>query len=136
MHEFHAKEAQSLQVKKNDEQFIFTYSQFNDADLKVVVTVKMSDISPMIHWNISVENNTSFVIDHIDFPNVVVPDDLIATGGTAKAAIELVELSGGKVVELACVIELTDLNGRAKITAPLYTLVKFTENEIESAPIS
>ena len=43
---------------------------------------------------------------------VIVVDDLIATGGTAKAACELVESLGGKVVELLFVMELPDLKGR------------------------
>jgi adenine phosphoribosyltransferase len=46
---------------------------------------------------------------------VVVFDDLIATGGTARASTELVEAVGGKVVEIACVIELAFLNPRAKL---------------------
>lgn len=43
---------------------------------------------------------------------VVIVDDLLATGGTAKAAIELVEKLGGKVELCAFVIELFDLKGR------------------------
>ena len=43
---------------------------------------------------------------------VVLLDDLIATGGTMKAAAELVEELGGEVVMLLFLIELSDLNGR------------------------
>ena len=43
---------------------------------------------------------------------VVLPDDLIATGGTMKAAAELVEELGGEVVKALFLIELTDLKGR------------------------
>lgn len=46
---------------------------------------------------------------------VVVVDDLIATGGTAKAACELVERCGAKVHEFAVVIELAALEGREKL---------------------
>lgn len=46
---------------------------------------------------------------------VVVVDDLIATGGTAAAAVQLVEQLGGKVLECAFVVELPDLKGREKI---------------------
>ena len=42
---------------------------------------------------------------------VLVIDDLIATGGTAQAASKLVELSGGKVAAFIFVINLFDLNG-------------------------
>jgi adenine phosphoribosyltransferase len=43
---------------------------------------------------------------------VVLIDDLIATGGTIKAAAELVELLGGEVAKALFLIELTDLKGR------------------------
>ena len=45
----------------------------------------------------------------------LVIDDLLATGGTAKATCELVEQLGGEVVSVAFLIELTFLNGRAKL---------------------
>jgi adenine phosphoribosyltransferase len=47
--------------------------------------------------------------------NVLVHDDLLATGGTAKAKIELVEKLGGNVVGCAFLIELSALRGRDKI---------------------
>ena len=43
---------------------------------------------------------------------VVIIDDLVATGGTAKATAELVESLGGEVVRLLFLIELAGLNGR------------------------
>ncbi len=46
---------------------------------------------------------------------VLVHDDLLATGGTARAKVDLVEQLGGEVVGLAFVIELTFLNGREKL---------------------
>lgn len=46
---------------------------------------------------------------------VVIIDDLIATGGTLKAAASLVERLGGEVVKIVSLIELTDLNGREKL---------------------
>lgn len=46
---------------------------------------------------------------------VVICDDLLATGGTAEAAIKLVQDCGGKPVALACLIELADLNGRTRL---------------------
>ena len=46
---------------------------------------------------------------------VLIVDDLLATGGTAKATIQLVKEVGGKVEGLAFLIELVGLNGRAKL---------------------
>src|SRR5437660_9378404 len=46
---------------------------------------------------------------------VLVHDDLLATGGTARAKIELVEQLGAEVVGLAFVVELTFLGGRDKL---------------------
>jgi len=46
---------------------------------------------------------------------VLVVDDLLATGGTARAAVELVEKLGGRVVALAFLIDLAFLGGRAKL---------------------
>ena len=43
--------------------------------------------------------------------NILIIDDLIATGGTAEAAAKLVEISGGKVACFVFVINLFDLNG-------------------------
>lgn len=46
---------------------------------------------------------------------IVLVDDLIATGGTLEAAGRLVEMLGGEVVKVICLLELKGLNGRAKI---------------------
>lgn len=43
---------------------------------------------------------------------VVLIDDLLATGGTAKAAVDLIEEAGGKVVKVVFIMELAGLNGR------------------------
>ena len=57
---------------------------------------------------------------------VIIVDDLLATGGTMKAAIELVESLGGEVVGLAFLIELVDLNGRDKLAGyNIKTLLKY-----------
>ncbi|MBI2027035.1 MAG: adenine phosphoribosyltransferase [Deltaproteobacteria bacterium] len=47
--------------------------------------------------------------------NVVLMDDLLATGGTAEAAAHLVEMAGVNIVELAFLIELTYCQGRQKL---------------------
>lgn len=43
---------------------------------------------------------------------VILVDDLLATGGTARASCDLIESLGGKIVSVAFLIELTTLNGR------------------------
>src|SRR5436189_2938347 len=48
---------------------------------------------------------------------VLIVDDVLATGGTAKATASLVERLGGKVVGIACLIELSFLNGRENLGA-------------------
>jgi len=47
---------------------------------------------------------------------VLIVDDLLATGGTARATTDLVKKLGGEVHGLAFLIELVGLNGRAKLT--------------------
>lgn len=46
---------------------------------------------------------------------VLICDDLLATGGTAKAAAELIERLGGKIAGFAFIVELTELQGIKKI---------------------
>lgn len=57
---------------------------------------------------------------------VLIVDDLIATGGTACAVINLVKRLKGEIVELAFLIELTDLRGREKIRDyPVFSLIHY-----------
>jgi adenine phosphoribosyltransferase len=59
---------------------------------------------------------------------ILLVDDLVATGGTAGAAIDLIRKSGGEVVAAAFVIDLPDLGGAAKLKAKgvkVHTLVSF-----------
>ncbi|HEV8599380.1 MAG TPA: adenine phosphoribosyltransferase [Gemmatimonadales bacterium] len=59
---------------------------------------------------------------------VLLVDDLIATGGTAEAAVRLIELVGGELVAACFVIDLPDLGGRKLLEAkgrPVFTLMEF-----------
>lgn len=57
---------------------------------------------------------------------VVVVDDLIATGGTARAAVDLVQSCGGDVVGVAVLVELLDLEGRTRLAEiPVSSLVAY-----------
>ena len=57
---------------------------------------------------------------------ILIVDDLLATGGTAKAMVQLVEKLGAKVYELAFMIELTDLKGRELLEGyEVYSQLKY-----------
>lgn len=57
---------------------------------------------------------------------VVIIDDLLATGGTAQAAVRLIEKLGGKVVNIAFLIELLFLEGRKKLSSyDIFSLIQY-----------
>ena len=68
----------------------------------------------------TLEYGTDALEAHVDAVSkgqrVVIVDDLLATGGTASATIELVKKLGGTVQECAFVIELGFLNGKKKLS--------------------
>jgi adenine phosphoribosyltransferase len=59
---------------------------------------------------------------------VLIHDDLLATGGSASAAAELVKMSGGEVAGFDFLVDLTFLNGKDRIaqyTDKIVTFVRF-----------
>ena len=70
-----------------------------------------------VDYSLEYGNNTLTMHKDALIPGqrVLITDDLLATGGTIKATIDLVEKLGGVVVGCAFLIELEDLNGRDKI---------------------
>lgn len=58
---------------------------------------------------------------------VVVVDDLLATGGTMEAAVQLIRNVGAEVTGAAGIIELNFLNGRQKLDVPFDALVSYDE---------
>ena len=53
-------------------------------------------------------------------------DDLLATGGTLAAACQVIETAGAHIAQIACLIELTDLNGRQKLASrPFAALLQY-----------
>jgi adenine phosphoribosyltransferase len=59
---------------------------------------------------------------------VILIDDLIATGGTAEAAVRLLRQIGADIIAACFVIDLPDLGGRAKLEAlgvPVHVLIGF-----------
>ena len=73
------------------------------------------------------ENVVEVRTDAIEEGDVIlIIDDLMATGGTVAAAAALVEKLGGKVLEVAFVIELPELNGRAKLAGhKIFAITEF-----------
>ena len=89
-------------------------------------------------WDtISVEYQLEYGSDEVEIhtdsfeagQKVLIIDDLIATGGTACAAVQLVRQAGAQVVGASFVIDLPDLGGREKLAAmdvPVRTLISFS----------
>jgi adenine phosphoribosyltransferase len=88
------------------------------------------------HKTIGQEYSLEYGVDTIEIHadaihkgnRVLLIDDLVATGGTAEAAIELIRRSGGEIVAAAFVIDLPDLGGSARLRAlnvNVHTLVSF-----------
>jgi adenine phosphoribosyltransferase len=77
----------------------------------------------------TLEYGTDALEAHVDAvekgQRVLVIDDLLATGGTAGATIELVTKLGGTVQECAFVIELAFLEGRKKLSTPVFSLIEY-----------
>ena len=83
-----------------------------------------------INASYELEYGTDTLEMHIDAiekgKNVLIADDLLATGGTAKAIAELVEKSGGNIVEIAFLIELEFLNGKEKLNNyNVFSIIKY-----------
>lgn len=58
--------------------------------------------------------------------NILLIDDLLATGGTAAAAIKLIEKLGGNIIAASFLIELTELHGRDLLgDTPVHSIIKY-----------
>jgi adenine phosphoribosyltransferase len=78
----------------------------------------------------ALEYGTDTLEIHIDSiqkgDKVLIHDDVLATGGTAKAVVELVEKLGGEIVQCNFLMELSFLNGREKIKEQqIYSLLTY-----------
>jgi adenine phosphoribosyltransferase len=78
----------------------------------------------------ALEYGTNVLEMHVDAirpgERVLLVDDLLATGGTARASAELIEHVGGEVVSVAFVIELEFLNGRQRLAGyDVFSLVRY-----------
>ncbi len=78
----------------------------------------------------ALEYGTNTIAIHVDAvkpgARVILMDDLLATGGTAAAAAELLKKINAKIVEIAFLIELSFLNGRQRLSQyPVRSVVVF-----------
>ncbi len=83
-----------------------------------------------IRFEYELEYGSDILEIHIDAikpgQKVVIADDLIATGGTLKSTIKLIEQLGGEVVGICTLIELTYLEGRKKLDGyDVFSLIKY-----------
>ena len=75
------------------------------------------------HTTLGVDYDLEYGTDRVEIhtdairagERVLVVDDLIATGGTALASVELIEQAGGRVVGCAFIVDLPDLGGAARL---------------------
>ena len=87
--------------------------------------------APTVEVVYSLEYGTDCLAIHQDAiepgERVLVHDDLLATGGTARAACQLVEKLGGNVVQISFLVELRFLNGRNQLNHPVRSVVCYDQ---------
>jgi 5'-methylthioadenosine phosphorylase len=111
--------------------FIFGAALAKDLGLPFVLIRKKGKLpGEVVSQEYELEYGTDKIEMHIDSisagENVLLIDDLLATGGTAKASCQLIEKVGGKIVNIAFVIDLPDLKGAEKLkNYNLFKLVNF-----------
>lgn len=111
--------------------FIFGTPIAYELGLPFVVTRKQGKLPyDRVSVNYELEYGSNTVEMHRDAihagQKVYIVDDLLATGGTAAASIELVEKLGGQVVGFGCLIELSFLKGRENLkNTPVDSLIQF-----------
>jgi adenine phosphoribosyltransferase len=88
-----------------------------------------------VGYDYALEYGTDRVEIHLDAiekgDKVLLIDDLIATGGTANAAIKLIEMVGGKIVEACFVVDLPFLGGSKRIKNAGYEVFSLCEYDSE-----
>lgn len=87
------KNGKSIEVNSNDAIFsaetiddnvILDYKKIGNFSLYVTVKINLESNDNLSYWSLSLINETGNIIEWIDFPDVVVPNDLVARGGSSK----------------------------------------------------
>ena len=76
-------------------------------------------------YNLEYGTDTIEINVNIENKSILLVDDLLATGGTANAAIKLLKKSGAKVKSFLCLIELSFLNGKQELDIPFKSLIRY-----------
>ncbi|MCY0899181.1 MAG: DUF6259 domain-containing protein [Firmicutes bacterium] len=77
-------DARNFSIVSNPSKTLLTYQFLNDLPIHVMVNLTASTHESLTYWYLSVENQTDYILEWIEFPGVVVPNDLVATGGTSR----------------------------------------------------
>ena len=111
--------------------FIFGSALAYSMELPIALVRKKGKLPhDTISEDYDLEYGTDTLEMHVDAlkpdERVVIVDDLLATGGTMRASVRLVEKLGAEIVEITCVVELPMLKGREKLAGyPVHTLVEY-----------
>lgn len=108
--------------------FLFGFALANKLNVPFVLVRKAGKLPyKTISYEYSLEYGTAKVEMQVDEIkknwNVLIHDDLLATGGTAEAAAQLVKMQGGNVAGFAFVVELEFLKGKEKLKQYSDTIV-------------
>ncbi len=108
--------------------FIFGAALSIKLDTGLMMIRKLNKLpGKKISYSYELEYGSDTLEVNVDAQNkdVAIVDDLLATGGTASAAAELIRKAGGKVTCFASLIELKFLKGREKLNLPVKTLIEY-----------
>ena len=86
---------------------------------------KLPGKTKSINYDLEYGQDTLEINQNVKKMNIVLVDDLLATGGTGLAAFKLIKNSGGDVKCFLTFVELEFLKGRDKFNIPVKTLIKY-----------